>query len=60
MQVQFSDKYETETKTLNVSELIDIVRGKYTYDFSIISFRLDLQNGVKEFYGDTVTIKILS
>lgn len=58
MTVTFADRYETITKKLSSVKLVEEIRNKYHYDFSILSFRMELNKGVKEFFGDNVTIRI--
>ena len=60
MKIQISTRYETEEKEMTRQDLVNLVRSKFSRDFSVLSFRIDLESGVNSFFSENVTIKILS
>ena len=62
MTVEFISKYETVTLELTKEQLINTVREKFSRHISVLSFRIELNEGQKEWngydYGINQTIRI--
>ena len=62
MTVEFIGKYDTVTEELTKDQLINVVRERFSRHISILSFRIELNEGQKEWngydYGINQTIKI--